>query len=453
MSDQQERIAAGDARRGRIHPGEFASRASGSYTKLGRAAAAAHAHGDPERTDHVAGILGGRLQLHETKGHFTRAAQGGAKKGSPAHGTQQALHGLAYLRDEDATRLRAQGTTIHLHDAKAGKVLADMNGRATGTGEALGFYVHGVGGKAGEVHVGPHFDAAHTVVHEVGHALLVPAAARASNEDLKYLDTLARSPRKLPSYIAEHLAGYHDEIDKTDELLAEMFVMDRMYDPDWLEDEMPRKAVSIYRKLLADELAQKIVGARRERTEPIVDVSLPTYPDEPEGAAMGHEDASESNAGSSDAGTDPAGAMNAEGSDAEYDDVDDAAVNADDNTGPNAGSGQMLDELYAQLGRAHAVGEDLDEQDRQALAQIDAEEKRLTSEREESEQAGDTARVQAIDDDLEQLRQAYLTIKDRLGADEQQDEQRQPGERHGDGGDRGAGPGPQAARPAARRDG
>jgi hypothetical protein len=116
------------------------------------------------------------------------------------------------------------------------------------------------------------------------------------------------------------------------------------------------------------------------------------------------------------------------------------------------GSG-TLDMLYEQLGQAHALGDQLDEQHRQALAQIDAEEKRLNAEREESEASGDTDRMRAIDDDLDRLRQAYLTIKDQLGEDEQQDVQQQRGERDGDGDDEHADAGAPGPRDADRGDG
>lgn len=114
--------------------------------------------------------------------------------------------------------------------------------------------------------------------------------------------------------------------------------------------------------------------------------------------------------------------------------------------------GSVLDRLYDELGRAHAVSEQLLDGDRQDLTKIADAEKRLMAERDESEQAGDTAKTQAIEQDLDRLREAYLTIKDRLGEDEQQDDGGQRGQRDGDGDDGDADGGAPDARAADHGD-
>ena len=93
----------------------------------------------------------------------------------------------------------------------------------------------------------------------------------------------------------------------------------------------------------------------------------------------------------------------------------------------------LLDQLYDELGRGHAAAQDLEAQQHEDLAAIDAEEKRLTAELAETEAAGDTAKSKAIEQDLDRMREAFLTIKDQLGEDEQQDGERDGRERDGDG--------------------
>lgn len=92
---------------------------------------------------------------------------------------------------------------------------------------------------------------------------------------------------------------------------------------------------------------------------------------------------------------------------------------------PSVGEGgdsSVLEQLYAELGRAHAVGEDLDEQDQAALKELDTAEQRLIGEREQAEQAGDDEHLQEIDDDLDKLREAYRTITDRQPDDSDADD-------------------------------
>lgn len=99
-----------------------------------------------------------------------------------------------------------------------------------------------------------------------------------------------------------------------------------------------------------------------------------------------------------------------------------------DRPGPQDPS--TLDGLYGALAGAQGAQEDLDQQDRQALQDIASHEQRLQEERRESEGRQDTEACARIDAQLEDLREAYLTITDRLEDDDsphESDDQDEPG--------------------------
>lgn len=72
-----------------------------------------------------------------------------------------------------------------------------------------------------------------------------------------------------------------------------------------------------------------------------------------------------------------------------------------------------LDRLYRELAGAHHAEEQLARDDEKVLAQIESRERELQDQRAETESAGDTRQLQAIDDELRELAEAYHTIKDR----------------------------------------
>jgi DNA repair exonuclease SbcCD ATPase subunit len=69
-----------------------------------------------------------------------------------------------------------------------------------------------------------------------------------------------------------------------------------------------------------------------------------------------------------------------------------------------------LDRLYGAAGHVSAIEQDLATQREQLLAQIEARQQGLQQQRQAADAAGDSASVQQIDSELDQLDEAYQTL-------------------------------------------